>query len=64
MRIIETDNLYEDYPSEQFVNIPAYSEDACKEICEVINKHCSGAQAPRYWRVVPDNYELKKGFQP
>jgi hypothetical protein len=64
MRIIETDNFGRDYPDEKFLPIPSVPASAAAEIAEAVNKHCSGDNAPRYWRVVPDNYKLQPGFEP
>lgn len=63
MRIINTDNFGSDYPSEQFV-LWSMGPEAAKEVAEVLNKWFSGDQAPRYFKVVPDDYELAPGFEP
>ncbi len=64
MRIVETDNYDGDYPGETFVNVGPLPEDAAKELCDLINKLCSGDRAPRYWKVVPNDYELNDNFEP
>lgn len=63
-RIVETDNFDGDYPDEQFVNLPYGSKEKMEEICEVINKYCSGDTASRFWKVVEDDYKLQLGFEP
>ena len=63
MRIVETDNFGGDYPDEKFVLGRIMSEKAAMEIAEVINKHLSGVEAPRYWKAVGDKYVLKPGFE-
>lgn len=65
MKIIETDNFNGDYPNEKFLALPPdMNEAAATEICEAINKHCSGSHSPRYWRVVAADYVLQPGFEP
>jgi hypothetical protein len=66
MRIIETDNFGSDYPNEKFVNLPFMSEEACKAVCKIVNNFCSppGHDSDRYWKVVPNDYVLKPGFEP
>lgn len=64
MKIIETDNFNGDYPVETFLNLPSLPEDQAREIALIINKHCSGDYALRYWRVVHNDYVLSKGFTP
>lgn len=66
MKIIHTDNFNGDYPDEKFVDgIPSLpNKEAMQRICDAINKECSGNHAPRYWRVVEDDYKLKPGFEP
>lgn len=63
MRIVETDKFGGDYPAEKFL-LGRLNEEAAKEIAEVINKHCSGGCASRYWKVVKDDYVLLPGFEP
>ena len=64
MKIVETDNFGGDYPDEKFVNLPRLSPGAAAEICMQINACCSGHSAPRFWKVVADDYKLKPGFEP
>jgi hypothetical protein len=64
-KIVQTDNFNGDYPDEKFVeNLGPLGEQAAKEICSVINLHCSGPHRPRWWKVVPDDYKLQPGFEP
>lgn len=63
MRIVNTDNFGGDYPDESFIFGPMTSE-AAQEICSALNKHFSGELAPRYWKVVPNDYKLIGGFEP
>lgn len=64
MKIVETDNFGGDYPNESFVNIPlVYEETDAQAIADAINKACGGGRAPRYWKVVPDDYKLAPGFE-
>ncbi len=64
MKIIETDNFGGDYPDEKDVLL-GLSEEAAHEIAAVINKHkCNHPNAPRYWQVVADDYQLQPGFEP
>lgn len=64
MKIVETDNYGGDYPDEKFLNIPNISSDVkANQIVELINESV-GAEYPRIWKVVEDNYTLVPGFQP
>lgn len=63
-RIVETDNFGGDYPNESFLNLLFFNEDHANRTVEAINAGCSGEQAPRYWKVVPDGYVLQPGFEP
>lgn len=64
MRVVDTDNFGGDYPDEKFVFKQILSEVAATEIAEVLNKHLSGEQSPRYYKVVRDDYKLQPGFEP
>jgi hypothetical protein len=64
MKIVETDNMGGDYPSESFVELPVRSKEACEAIAKIINDECSGNYAPRFWKVVEDDYKLAPGFEP
>lgn len=61
MRIVETDNYGGDYPDEKFLNIPhIHDKRQIELIAHDINDACCGT---RYWKVVPDDYELQPGFE-
>jgi len=65
MKIVETDNHSSDYPDEKFVNLPNMCEEFADKICEAINDClCQSGDALRFWKVVPDNYQLIGGFEP
>jgi hypothetical protein len=64
MKIIETDNFGGDYPDEKFLNLPPLSERHAQHIAHAINEVLCPYNAPRYWRVVPDDYKLLPGFTP
>lgn len=65
MRIVETDNFCSDYPNEQFVNIPPIfrARDA-QAVVDAINYACGGDGAPRFWKVVENDYVLAPKFEP
>lgn len=64
-KIVETDNFGGDYPDERFVqNLPVlHNEQAAKNIAAAINAATPDNHS-RYWKVVPENYELQPGFEP
>jgi len=62
-RIVETDNFDGDYPAESFL-LGRLSEESAHVIADVINEHCGGPHARRYWKVVEDGYKLRPGFEP
>jgi hypothetical protein len=64
-KIVETDNFGGDYPNEQFVNIPATTEENARKIAFAINHafNMYGNDA-RYWIVKPEDYKLQPGFEP
>lgn len=63
-KIIHTDNFGGDYPNEKFVTeLPYLPEERLQVICDAINAQV-GPYAPRYYKVVPDDYELSPGFEP
>jgi hypothetical protein len=63
MRIVDTDNFGGDYPDEKFVLWPM-SEPAAKDIAQVLNTYFSSDTAPRYFKVVDNDYQLAPGFEP
>lgn len=63
-KIVNTDNFGGDYPNEKFVTgLPCLSEERLQLIADVINAQ-TGRDAPRFYKVVPDDYELQPGFEP
>jgi len=63
-RIIDTDNFDGDYPDEHFhlMKMPA---DKAKRICDILNiEVLTSPTEPRFYKVVPDDYKLKPGFEP
>lgn len=63
-RIVETDNFGGDYPNEKFVDLPRMNQQAAQRVADAINKECcSWDNAPRFWKVVHETYELKGGFE-
>ena len=64
MRIIETDNFGGDYPDEKFVEpLPHLTSEQAQLIADTINSATS-EHHPRFWRVVPNDYKLRPGFEP
>lgn len=65
MKIVETDNFGGDYPDEKFLNLPSMGERSAQRVADAINAElCHYDNAPRFWRVVPDDYKLQPGFEP
>ena len=62
MRIIDTDNFGGDYPDENFLSLPSLPAASCTSIAAAIND-ALGKNAPRYYRVVDDDYQLQSGFK-
>ena len=58
MKIVNTDNFNGEYPNESFVDLIFLSKKSAKNIADAINRELSGLHAPRYWKVVDDDYEL------
>ncbi len=72
MKIIETDNFGGDYPAEHFLGclsdedgnfVQRFNAEQAEAVVNVLN-YLEGQNAPRYWRVVEDDYKLSPGFQP
>lgn len=63
MRIVETDNFGGDYPNEAFLNVPLVDAGRAQNIADAINMNVP-TDYPRFWRVVPNEYVLRKGFTP
>ncbi len=64
MRVVETSNFGSDYPEESFLMSSGLSQKQACDIAEEMNTKHSGPSAPRYWKVVSDDYELHPGFEP
>lgn len=66
MKIIETDNYGGDYPDEKFVGIrQLMNAEQAKIIADALNKAFNpDGHGSRFWDVVPDDYELRPGFEP
>jgi len=63
--VVETDNFGRDYADEKFVNVPFTSKEKAQAIADAINAaFCADSYASRYWKVVPDGYELDGPFEP
>lgn len=66
-RIVNTDNYGGDYPDEKFVEpLPWFShKEQAEAVAEAINgSHPNPDMAPRFFKVVDDDYQLKPGFEP
>lgn len=67
MKIVNTDNYGGDYPDEKFVNLPTMDEESCKKVCDIVNDYCDppgSNDATRFYKTVPNDYELAPGFEP
>jgi len=65
MKIVETDNFGGDYPDEKFVNLPRVNINEAESLCSLINEiFCADDHAPRFWKMVEDDYKLIPGFEP
>lgn len=62
-RIIDTDNFGGDYPEETFHLFPL-PKDAAQKVCDILNEHCGGDFATRFYKVVPYDYKLQPGLTP
>jgi hypothetical protein len=66
MRIIDTDNFGGDYPNENF-HLLCMPKEMAEKICAFINEqyeeHFGLGCCARYFMVVPDDYQLKPGFE-
>ncbi len=65
-KIVETCNFDGDYPNESFLNLPPMKERFAKSVAEEINSALISPSgfSPRYWKVVPEDYKLRPGFEP
>ena len=64
MKIIDTDNFGGDYPNERVIAEGITNEDFAKVMCDALIARFGGDYADRYYKVVPDDYKLKPGFEP
>lgn len=67
-KIVITDNFDGDWPDEQFVSgLPgSMTQEQAEHICKAINEVAykqAGYAHPHHWKVVPDNYVLRPGFE-
>ncbi len=62
-KIVQTDNFDGDYPNESF-ELQAMSARQAKILAGLFNEFFSGAEAPRYWKVVDNDYTLAPAFEP
>lgn len=62
-RIVETDNYDGDWPDESFVSLPLLEKADAERVARHINA-CFPQDHHRYWKVVPDGYMLRLGFEP
>ncbi len=60
-KIIETDNFGGDYPNEEWATPYLFSREDAAILRECFNSLLSGDRCPRYWREVPEDYELQPG---
>ncbi len=61
-RIIDTDNFGGDYPNEKF-HLFTLPQHMAQAICNILND-ALGKRARRFYKVVPNDYELQPGFEP
>lgn len=60
MKIIAIDNLYRDYiPDKLIIQLPLLKPKDAKTIVDILNDS-SGDDSPYFYKVVSDNYELRK----
>lgn len=60
-RIVDTDNFNGDYPGEKFLLWPM-PRRYCQSVADALNAW-AGPDAPRYYKVVEDDYQLRPGFE-
>lgn len=61
-RVVNTDNFNGDYPDEKFVGQPM-AEDCARALTDQLNGD-EGMYSSRFYKVVPEGYQLVPGFQP
>jgi len=64
MKIVNTCNFNKDYPDESEVNLPYMSQETADHLCDIFNSRFSGDTAPRFYKVVQNDYELQGSFEP
>jgi hypothetical protein len=65
MKIVGTDNFDGDYPNEAVIAENITSEAMAKFLCTALNEEWNDViNTRRYYKVVPDEYKLKSGFEP
>ena len=67
MKIVRSANDGRDYPDEELLNLPSMGRAKAMHIAQAINEALSGddpAYYPYWWKVVNDDYELAKPFEP
>lgn len=64
MKIVDTDNYGGDYPNEQVIADNITNERFGRVMVEALNERFSGENANRYYKLVPDDYQLQPGFEP
>jgi hypothetical protein len=64
-KIVETDNFGGDYPNEDFtLGSRSLPWEEAEAIADILNACWGGEDAPRFWKVVEDEYRLVPGFEP
>ena len=64
VRIIHTDNFGGDYPNEKFVEeLPLLTLEHAERIAKAINDGLPD-DYPRFYKAVPDDYQLAPAFEP
>ena len=63
MKIVATSNFDEETYSEEFINLPVFSQELGVKLVDAINDYCSGPMHPDHYKLVPDSYQLKR-FEP
>lgn len=65
MKIISTDNHGSDYPDEKVIAEGIIHIPFADCMCAALNaKYCPDSFSRRYYKVVPDDYILRPGFEP
>ena len=64
MKIVDTVNFGGDYPDEQVIADHIPNESFAHVMCRALNgAFCNDDCAPRFYKVVPDDYVLQPGFR-